>query len=436
MRRTRIVILGGSSLAIIAKAAVLLSKLFENLSFTFINGPCDCGGSTGILRLLFHIMGNVGDSTKILAAIAGQPLEDVLMLRLKKGRSKGLSVRDIFERGAKLYFDSKKHPHPEDAVRELSRTVFRRVPDHVANYRYTEDFPLKDHSVKNLIAVGAELSFRNRKAKRPAEKALDVFHRICWATRYRIKVMASSESPAHLRVKTRAGHVVEGEMQVDNFGTNERYRAYDRIEEVALIPSVKASRRAKDAIRSLTNGDIGLISFGDPFSSVAQALLAEGMQEACLASQARFVAFLNVFTKPGESQDWTAEDFHRWYCRLTGKAIHKIVYHRGSRIPDDVLREYFPQEKVGLGGLESRLAGDPQLEDSLLMGIPLVEVREVEVLEKGKRKLKRVVRHKPEAVASALQRLLVTPKEHIALTAEILDRKCGELDRMLGAATS
>ncbi|MDQ5957964.1 MAG: hypothetical protein QG665_305, partial [Patescibacteria group bacterium] len=93
-----------------------------------------------------------------------------------------------------------------------------------------------------------------------------------------------------------------------------------------------------------------------------------GMKESIQNSRAKIILILNIMTKKGETDNYTATDFvEKIESRLGSKAEY-IIYNN-AHIPDDILLKYSLEQKVELGDFKDT-------NDKRVISVPLAVISE------------------------------------------------------------
>ena len=165
-----------------------------------------------------------------------------------------------------------------------------------------------------------------------------------------------------------------------------------RIRELAYAEPLALSADAKSAIAA---ADVIVIGPGDLYTSSIAALLPTGMREAITASSARIVYILNLFTKAGQTDGYTASEHIAEIARYAGRIPNVVLAHDGS-FPDDVLARYAEEG-------EYPVTMDGSEHDDVRM-LPLASVQQV-VKTEGDALARSLIRHDPEKIAQAIASL-------------------------------
>lgn len=225
-------------------------------------------------------------------------------------------------------------------------------------YRY-ESGPLDTHSVKNLLFHALE------KVSDPA-KALEVMWKVCGLGNHRVIPVTNEKT--QLCASLSIGNTIFGETNIDMIAKNPLWNQdVHSISDIYLTPEVNASELATNAINE---ANYIIVCPGDLYSSLIPVLLPTGMTESIKNSHAKIILILNIMTKQGETDNYTATDFVGKIEKYLGRTADHIIYNDAS-LPDSVLLKYSLERKVELGLFEN--SNDPRL-----MPVPLAMVSEAD----------------------------------------------------------
>jgi uncharacterized cofD-like protein len=186
--------------------------------------------------------------------------------------------------------------------------------------------------------------------------------------------------------------VLEGEHAIDEPGAQ---RA--AIERCFLDPPVVANIEAVDAIRQ---ADLVVMGPGDLYTSLIPVLLVDGIADALDESRAKLVYVMNLVTKHGETDGYTAQRF----CETVGKYIEP------ARLDTVVVNTALPPPAI-LKRYEK--ANDQLVEDDLrdvtwnIVRAPLITERLVGAAP-GDQLKRSVLRHDPAKLAAAILSVIRT----------------------------
>lgn len=246
-------------------------------------------------------------------------------------------------------------------------------------YRFAKG-DVKGHNLGNLFLTAlTDLLGSEAAAIREASRILRVGGYVIPATEHSTTLVATLAD----------GTTIEGEHTIDN---RELHRA--KITGLALLEDEPLAPQAVTAIES---ADVIILGPGDLYASTVAALLPRGMKEAIAKSPAKLVYVLNLFTKMGQTNGYSAAEFIAEITRYAGRAPEVIFMHEGE-FPKEVLSHYEKEE-------ECPVKDDLPKDDARIRRLPLASVHTVE--QKSEDQVPRsLVRHDAaklsEAIASVL----------------------------------
>ncbi len=202
-------------------------------------------------------------------------------------------------------------------------------------YRYIGG-PIEGHTVKNLLFFALEKTGN-------LKSALSEMAEICKIGVHR--VLPVTDKKTELRARLEIGNEISGETNIDNIAKNPLWNPnVHSIKNVCLTPSVKAS---KNVLSEIEKAEYIIISPGDLYSSIIPTLLPEGITESIKKSGAKIILFLNIMTKQGETDNYTASDFINKIEKYLDKKVDHIICNN-YKIPKKVLLNYSLESKVEL----------------------------------------------------------------------------------------
>lgn len=234
----------------------------------------DSGGSTGKLRREFSIL-PPGDVRRALIALSNLPLAEKTL-----------------------------------------ETLF--------DFRFHGKGSLGGHSVGNLLlAALTQITGREDLAIKEAGKILAVSGNVCPVTLDKTTLVAELEN----------GKKIVGEAKIDLRWQGKEF-AEVPIKRVFLKPKAKVFAEAGAAI---CKADLIILGPGDLYTSIIPNLLVDGVNEAIAASRAKVALIVNLMTKPGETDNFTASAFVgviREYLGSAGSKLSHVVVN--TKFPEDV----------------------------------------------------------------------------------------------------
>lgn len=226
------------------------------------------------------------------------------------------------------------------------------------SYRY-ESGPLHAHSVKNLL-FHALVKVSN------SDEALKTMWKMCGLGLHRI--LPATNERTELCVSLKIGNTISGEANIDAIAKNPLWNPeVHSISDIYLKPQVHASTLATEVI---TQAKYIIICPGDLYSSIIPVLLPQGMKEAFQSSNAKIILILNIMTKKGETDNYTANDFIEKIEKYLGKKAEYIICNNAP-IPREILLKYALEQKQRVVFDSSRNSSKAQI-----FSVPLATISE------------------------------------------------------------
>lgn len=212
----------------------------------------------------------------------------------------------------------------EDLDNRLLRCLFE--------YRFGKGIGLSGHSFGNLFLTAlTDILKSETQAIQVAGQILKIKGEVLPVTLDNVRLCARLED----------GTVVKGETNIDI----RRVRPELAILDIFLDGQAVIYQRAREAIE---RADVILLGPGDLYTSILPNLLVEGVNEAVLNSKAKLFYVVNLMTKHGETDGFTASDFIREIKKYLGRASSKLgtVFINRKKYPQKELLEKYKQEKA------------------------------------------------------------------------------------------
>jgi len=136
------------------------------------------------------------------------------------------------------------------------------------------------------------------------------------------KVLPVTHEKTNLCVEYLNGVVVRGEADIDS-----NLHEQINIKRAFLDPSVPAYPQSLSRIEE---SDVIVIGPGDLYTSIIPLFLVEGIKEALQQTKAKIIYVVNLMTKSGQTNSYTAKNHVRDIEQYLGRKIDVIVMHKGS----------------------------------------------------------------------------------------------------------
>ncbi len=130
------------------------------------------------------------------------------------------------------------------------------------------------------------------------------------------------------------GSQVLGEHEIDE--PPEHLAGY-RIVEIGVFPKVKANPKA---IQAINEADLVVLGPGDLYTSVLPNLVIEGVAQALRKAKAKVIFVMNLMTRWGQTNNYTAYDFFSEVEKYLVKGRLDYVLVNKGKIPKKALEWY------------------------------------------------------------------------------------------------
>jgi uncharacterized cofD-like protein len=190
------------------------------------------------------------------------------------------------------------------------------------NHRFKKG-ALKGHNSGNLLISALEDMYGS------AESGIKMAHQLL---RVRGRVLPVSAQATTLYAELEDRTLVEGEHAID-VPVGER----SPILKCVLDPVVYAN---PEAVEAILNADVIVLGPGDLYTSLVPVLLVEGITDALAKTSATFVYVMNLVSKPGQTEGYTAQRFLEKLNPYLEPACLDAVILNTAPIPELVLQRY------------------------------------------------------------------------------------------------
>jgi uncharacterized cofD-like protein len=190
------------------------------------------------------------------------------------------------------------------------------------SFRFSEP-PLQGRSFGNLFLLALTRVLGSE------QSALEAVGRML---KIRGRVIPVTWQHAQLFAELDDGNVVEGEANIDV----PKHDASIGIRRVYLEPRVEAN---PDALNAIETADFVVLAPGDLYTSTIANLLVGGVAAALARTRAPLVYILNLMTKYGETNGYSASRHVAQIAHYSGRVPDAVVVHSGS-IPPHLVAKY------------------------------------------------------------------------------------------------
>lgn len=252
-------------------------------------------------------------------------------------------------------------------------------------YRFNKS-DVAGHNLGNLFLTAlTDVMGSNSKAIEEASRILSVEGR----------VLSATEEGTTLCAELEDGTILEGEHHIDERVS----RAPIKRVWLSNDPSL-----SEEAGRALEEADVIILGPGDLYTSTIAALLPHGAKERIAASSAALIYLMNLFTKTGQTDGYTASTFTDEVEEYAGRKLNHVVVHSGD-LPEESLTRYAQEQEYPVQ--------DDLGKDVRVVRANLASVEEVPALPEDPVP-RSLVRHSPVLIHAALSPLLDTVKPGVS----------------------
>lgn len=195
------------------------------------------------------------------------------------------------------------------------------------SFRFDKAGPFSNHSLGNLLLFAAEREWGR-------SGGVNV---LCKLLKTNGRVIPVSVDSADLCAELSDGSEICGETMID-------LRAHTDERSIKRIFLDRPATATREAVKSIMEADVVVLSPGDLFTSLLPNFLVEGITRSLNETSAKIVYVVNLMTKASETRDFTAESFVSELYRYG--LIRKIDYLvvNDQKIPREILDNYWDNE--------------------------------------------------------------------------------------------
>lgn len=219
-----------------------------------------------------------------------------------------------------------------DVTKCIGALAEDRAFQNALSYRFKTG-TLQGHTVRNLFLHALIEQYGPEQGLKELWRLARIFpHR----------VLPMSYERADLCAELSFGGTMVGETAIDTIAKNPLWHpSVHAIDEVYLRPTIQAN---PTVLHAVADADYIILCPGDLYSSLIPTLLPEGMKSALKATNAKIILMLNIMTKKGETDNYTAHDFVTKIEERLGRSVDYIL-HNNQSIPEEVLATYYSSEQ-------------------------------------------------------------------------------------------
>ena len=193
------------------------------------------------------------------------------------------------------------------------------------NYRFESKGELNNHSLGNLIVL-AEMKLQGS-----AQKAIETLSKIL---KLKGKVLPFTEDKVILMGKMDDGTIIEGEHNIT--------KSPQKVNEVFYK---KEPHISNELLEEIQEADLIILSMGSLFTSVIPNLLSKDIINTIDNSNAKIVYCCNLFSQPGETEDFKVSDHIKTLNTYLGKRKINYVIANTGKIDKKLALKYATDEQ-------------------------------------------------------------------------------------------
>ena len=216
------------------------------------------------------------------------------------------------------------------AMGDLRRVVIAlaetdEILEKLINYRFTKSDDLGGHTVGNIILTALnETSGSMSKGIKQISHILNM----------KGEVLPLTDDNVVLMGKMDDGSIVEGEHHITECNK--------KIEKVYYKKEPKVN---KDVIKKIKESDAIILSMGSLYTSVIPNLICKEVIDAIDKSDAKIIYVCNLFTQPGETDDFKVSDHIKMLNSYLGKRKVDIVITNSEEVSPKLAKKYMTLEQ-------------------------------------------------------------------------------------------
>ena len=193
------------------------------------------------------------------------------------------------------------------------------------NYRFTKSKTLGNHSIKNLLLTALLDLKGNFDSSLPIlAKVLDVKGTVLPLTEDNVDLVGILEN----------GKKIVGEEQIT--------KSKHKITEIAYSNEITVNPKVIDAVKK---ADLIILSSGSLITSIIPHLLNTTLNNTIKNSKAKVMYICNLFTQPGETDDYKVSDHIKLLESYLGKNTIDIVIANNAKMNSELVKKYSKKEQ-------------------------------------------------------------------------------------------
>ncbi len=193
------------------------------------------------------------------------------------------------------------------------------------NYRFTKSKTLGNHSIKNLLLTALLDLKGNFDASLPVlVKLLDIKGNVLPLTEDNVDLI---------------GYTTEGKKLIGEAGIT---KAKKKIARITYSKDITVNPKVLEAVKK---ADLIIFSSGSLITSIIPHLLDKKLNNAIKSSKAKRMYICNLFTQPGETDDYKVSDHIKLLESYLGKNTIDVVVANNAKMHNNLVKKYENEEQ-------------------------------------------------------------------------------------------
>ncbi len=198
----------------------------------------------------------------------------------------------------------------------------------LVNYRFKNGIDFEGHTVGNILLTAlTEISGNMSSGIKQIDNILNM----------KGKVLPLTDDDVTLMGEMEDGSIVEGEHNITE--------SDKRIKKVFYKKSPKIN---KEVINEIKSADAIVLSMGSVYTSIIPNLLSKKITDAIDESNAKIIYVCNLFTQPGETDDFKVSDHINLLNSYLGERKIDIVITNSEKVSKRITKKYQTLEQKDL----------------------------------------------------------------------------------------
>ena len=238
------------------------------------------------------------------------------------------------------------------AMGDLRRVIIAlsdtdEIIDKLCNYRFKTGIDFEGHTVGNILLTAlTEICGSMSEGVKQLDNILDMKGKVLPFT---------DDDDVTLMGEMEDGSIVEGE---HNITESEK--------KIKRVFYKKKPKINKEVIKAIKEADAIVLSMGSVFTSIIPNLISDKVQNAIDESNAKIIYVCNLFTQPGETDDFKVSDHVNLLNSYLGKRKIDYVITNSEKVSKSIIKKYRTLEQKDLVETDTKKIKAKLIEKPLL----------------------------------------------------------------------